>query len=103
MAAYVKAIKTSELADGTKKTVVVNNARLMIANVGGKFFAMDDACTHKGCSLGTEGTVIGSVVTCGCHGGKFNMTTGKVLAPPPLTDETSYTVKVEGDDVFVLI
>jgi 3-phenylpropionate/trans-cinnamate dioxygenase ferredoxin subunit len=91
------------LASGNKKTVVVAGVRLMIANVGGEFFAIADACTHLGCSLGTEGKLAGTTVTCGCHGGQFNVTTGTVLAAPPVKDETTYPVKVEGDDVLVLV
>ena len=103
MGNYVKVINKSDLANGEKKTVFAGGKRLMIANVGGEFFAIDDTCTHKGCSLGTEGKLTGSTVTCGCHGGQFNVVTGKVIAPPPMTDETSYTVKTEGDDVMVLV
>jgi 3-phenylpropionate/trans-cinnamate dioxygenase ferredoxin component len=103
MTQYSKAIKKSELASGEKKSILVSGKRLMIANVGGEFFAIDDACTHVGCSLGTQGKLAGSVVTCGCHGGQFNVTTGKVLAAPPTKDETSYPVKIEGDDVLVSV
>lgn len=103
MGNYVKAIRKSELASGNKKTVVVAGVRLMIVNVGGEFFAIADACTHLGCSLGTEGKLAGTTVTCGCHGGQFNVTTGKVLAPPSVKDETTYPIKVEGDDVLVLV
>jgi 3-phenylpropionate/trans-cinnamate dioxygenase ferredoxin subunit len=103
MGNYVKVISKSELASGEKKTVFANDKRLMVANIGGEFFAMDDACTHKRCSLGMQGKLAGSIVTCGCHGGQFNVTTGKVIAPPPPTDERVYPVKVEGDDVMVLV
>ena len=103
MSTYVKAIKKTELADGAKKTIVVAGKRLMLANVGGEFFAIDDTCTHVGCSLGTKGKLNGSTVTCGCHGGQFDVTTGKVISPPPQKDATSYPVKAEGDDVLVSI
>jgi 3-phenylpropionate/trans-cinnamate dioxygenase ferredoxin component len=103
MANYVKALKKSELASGEKKTVVVAGKKIMIANIGGEFFAIDDTCTHAGCSLGTEGALAGSVITCGCHGGQFNVTSGKVVGPPPSKDEISYAVKVEGDDVMVSV
>lgn len=102
METYVKAIKKTDLASGTKKTVFVAGKRLMIANIGGEFFAIDDACTHAGCSLGTQGKLDGSIVTCGCHGGQFDVTSGSVVAPPPSKDATSYAVKVEGDDVLLL-
>lgn len=103
MAQYVKVIKKSELASGAGKTVFVAGKKLMIANVGGKFFAMDDVCTHAGCSLGTEGILKGSIMTCGCHGGQFDVTTGKVVTLPPTKDEISYPVTVEGDDVLVAV
>lgn len=103
MADYVKAMKTSELSSGAKKTVLVSGKRLMIANVGGDFFAIDDACSHAGCSLGGEGTLNGNKVACGCHASSFDLATGRVLSPPASENQTSYQVKVEGDDVLVLV
>ena len=103
MTQYVKAIKKSELANGVKRTVLVAGKRLMIANIGGEFFAIDDACTHLGCSLGTEGTLAGSIITCGCHGGQFDVTSGNVVVPPPQKKVTSYPVRIEGDDVLVSV
>ncbi len=103
MAQYTNVLKKSELASGEKKTVVVAGKHLMIANIGGEFFAIDDACTHVGCSLGTEGSLSGSTITCGCHRGQFNVTNGKVLKAPPVKDVQTYTVKVEGDNVLVLV
>jgi nitrite reductase/ring-hydroxylating ferredoxin subunit len=103
MAKYTKALNKSDLVSGAKKTVNVAGKQLMIANIDGEFFAIDDACTHKGCSLGKEGMLNGSVVTCGCHGGQFDVTNGKVVAAPPSTDEAFYPVRVEGDDVMVLV
>lgn len=101
MATFVNVLKKSDLAPGKKKSVFVSGKRIMIANVGGEFFAMDDMCTHAGCSLGSEGSLDGSIVTCGCHGGQFDVKTGKVVALPPEIDEKVYDVKVEGDDVMV--
>ena len=103
MATYVKAIKKSEMASGAKKTVVVAGKKIMIANINGEFFAIDDACTHAGCSLGAEGILSGSTITCGCHAGQFSATTGKVITPPTTKDAKTYNVKVEGDDVLVLV
>ena len=103
MTQYTKAIRKSALADGEKITVTVSGKHLMIANVGGNFFAVDDACTHAGCSLGGMGKLKGSTITCGCHGGQFNVTDGKVVALPSTVNVTSYPVKIEGDDVMVLV
>lgn len=103
MADFIKLFKTSDLAKGSKKAVFVGGKRLVVANIEGTYFAMDDTCTHAGCSLGSEGYLEGKIITCGCHGGQFDITTGKVVSLPPTVDEHTYEVKVEGDDVMVAI
>lgn len=101
MAQFTKAISVSELPPGVKKTVVMAGKKIAIANVDGKFFAIDDTCTHAQCSLGTEGFLDGSVIICGCHGAQFDVTSGKVLSLPAPTDVASYETKVENGDVYV--
>ncbi|KKR87330.1 hypothetical protein A2875_02885 [Candidatus Gottesmanbacteria bacterium RIFCSPHIGHO2_01_FULL_46_14] len=98
---FVKVISKGDLPAGSMKTFMVGNKPVAIANVDGEYFAVSDICTHEHCSLGTEGFLDGSVITCGCHGGQFDVTTGKVLALPPPADVSSYEVKVEGDDVLI--
>ena len=67
--------KASEIASGQMTCVEVGGERMVIANVGGVFHGISDTCTHRGCSL-SEGTLGGTVVTCPCHGGQFDVTTG---------------------------
>ena len=97
----IKAAKTADIENGTMKTVRVNGKAIVVANVDGEFFAIDDTCSHEECSLGTEGFLDGSSVICGCHGSSFDVTTGKVLSLPAPTDVASYKVKVEGEDIYI--
>lgn len=99
--ALTKAASMSEVPPGFKKTVFLSGKRIMIANVDGEFFAVDDTCTHAQCSLGGEGFLDSNVVMCGCHGAQYDVTNGKVLALPAVEDLSSYPTKVEGNDVFV--
>ncbi|MBI4062516.1 non-heme iron oxygenase ferredoxin subunit [Candidatus Gottesmanbacteria bacterium] len=100
---FVKAASIKEIAPGSMKTVRVGGKPIALANVDGQFFAVSDTCTHEQCSLGTEGFLDGSIITCGCHGSQFEVTTGKVLSLPAPTNVASHEVKVEGDDVLVKI
>ncbi|MBI5619948.1 non-heme iron oxygenase ferredoxin subunit [Candidatus Gottesmanbacteria bacterium] len=95
--------KVSELTPGSMKTVNVSGKRIAVANIDGQYFAIDDACSHVGCSLGSEGFLDGTTVTCGCHGAQFDITNGKVLALPAVSDVSSYEVTVEGDMVSVAV
>lgn len=103
MARYIKAFSVSDFPSGGMKTVVVGGKKLAIANVEDEFFAIDDACSHVQCSLGEEGFLDGNVVTCGCHGATFDVTSGKVMSLPAVTDVASYPVKIDGEDILVEI
>jgi nitrite reductase/ring-hydroxylating ferredoxin subunit len=43
------------------------------------------------------------VVTCGCHGAQFDVTTGAVLAPPAPEPVNAYRVRVDQDDLMLEI
>ncbi len=51
---------------------------ILLANAGGKLFAVTDKCPHLGCSL-AKGQLDGTVVTCPCHGSTFDVTTGSLI------------------------
>lgn len=101
MADFVPVAKISDVPAGKMKSFVTGGKQIAIANVDGKYFAIDDLCTHAQCSLGGEGVLEGKNVTCGCHGSTFDVTNGKVKSPPATKNESSYEVKVEGDSIFV--
>ncbi len=103
MADFVSAIKVSELPNNTKKSVFVSGKRIMLVNADGHYFAMDDTCSHAGCSLGGEGFVEGKTITCGCHGSQFDLATGQVVAPPATVPMKVYKVKIEGDALFIAL
>lgn len=83
------------------KTCVVEGKSIALANVDGAFFAVDDACTHSKCSLGSEGMMDGNAVVCGCHGAQFDVTTGKVMTLPATVDLKTYETKTEDGSVYV--
>jgi len=94
---FVTAIKTSEIPAGGITAIDVRGIRVAVANVGGTYYAFDDACTHEQCSLAEEGELEGTTVTCTCHGSEFDVRTGKVLAPPATLPVKMYPVRVAGD------
>jgi nitrite reductase/ring-hydroxylating ferredoxin subunit len=75
-------------------------ARIALANVAGTVFAIDDTCTHRGCSLG-DGKLDGSTVQCACHGSRFDVTTGAVVRGPAEEPVRSYPVQVTNGEVQV--
>ena len=93
--------KTSDIPPGKMLKVSSNGKEILVANMDGKYFAMDDTCTHKGASL-SEGTLEGSTVTCPRHGSTWDCKTGKLMDfATKLKDLASYKVAVESDSVFI--
>ena len=76
---FVEVGKVSEISDGKMKHMEVDGKEVLIANVGGKFYAISDRCGHMNALL-SMGNLTGNIVTCPFHGAKYDVTTGKKLS-----------------------
>ena len=92
--------QVKDVQPGTIQGFRSGETKIMIANIGGKFSAIGDKCTHRGCSL-SKGRLVGEVVTCPCHGSQFNVKTGAVVKGPAAEPEPVYPVTVEADGLWV--
>ena len=93
--------RTSEITPGKMIKVSIDGRDILVANINGKYCAVNDSCTHSGSSL-SEGKLEGCTITCGWHAAEFDCKTGKFLKfPMKLRDLTSYNIIVESDNVFV--
>jgi len=97
---YVKVGQVGDFPAGSLKKVTVSGEDVVVANVAGKLYAITNKCTHRGGPL-DEGGLEGSAVTCPWHGGQFDLTTGKVLEPPPLKEEVCFEVMIEASNVLL--
>jgi nitrite reductase (NADH) small subunit len=87
-----------EVPRGTCKVIQAGGKTIALFNIDGAFYAVDNACTHRGGPLG-EGRVDGTVVTCPWHGNRFDVTTGRVITGTRAV--TTYAVHIEGDEVLI--
>jgi len=78
MGTFVPAAKTSELKSGAMKQVNVQGHELLIAQVGGKYYAADNRCLHMGGNL-SQGNLEGTIVTCPRHGSQFDLQDGHAV------------------------
>lgn len=97
---FVKVGKLSDFSEGKLKKVQVAGEDVVVANILGRIYAMTATCTHRGGPL-DEGEVDGTTVICPWHGGQFDVTTGKVVSPPPKKDEVTFDVQIQGSDVLL--
>jgi nitrite reductase/ring-hydroxylating ferredoxin subunit len=87
-------------ATGTASVVTIDDVAVALVEAGGQLRAFDDTCTHRGCSL-AEGTVDAISVTCPCHHGRFDLSSGIPLDGPPTEAIRVRIVRRDGDRVLV--
>ncbi len=103
---YRRVCTTTDIPEGTMSKLDLGDREVMIANVGGRFYASETWCTHQRSDL-SMGLLSDKVVMCPLHQARFNLDNGKVLEGPSGDDPstiptlTTYEVKVEGTDVLV--
>lgn len=96
-----KVAKVGDVGEGELKKVDINGEPVALFNVGGKFYATSNICTHEHCELDENHLMHGDVVECTCHGSQFDVKTGANVLPPAAESLKTYHVSVEGEDVFV--
>jgi nitrite reductase/ring-hydroxylating ferredoxin subunit len=97
---FITVGETSEVPDGEARAFEIGGRRVAVARVGGSWFAFDDTCTHRLCSL-ADGEVEATSIVCPCHGSEFDMGTGAVLTPPATIPIATFAVRIEGDQIRV--
>jgi nitrite reductase/ring-hydroxylating ferredoxin subunit len=97
--AFLRAARKDEIPAGTIREFQVDGKTVALANVGGRFHAIDNTCLHRGGPLG-QGVLDGCLVTCPWHGWQYDVTSGKIAANPAV-GVTCYAVEVRGEDIFV--
>jgi nitrite reductase/ring-hydroxylating ferredoxin subunit len=96
---FVLAAKIADVPVGSVHEVQVAGKAVALANVDGKFFAINNTCLHRGGPL-VEGSLQGKTVTCPWHGWEYDVTTGKLLQNPTM-GVACYATEVRGEEVFV--
>lgn len=82
---HVEVAKTNEIANRQMKHVEVKGKEILIANIDGKFYALNDRCGHMNALLSMGNIANDNIVTCPFHGARFDITTGKKVKEPVLT------------------
>jgi nitrite reductase/ring-hydroxylating ferredoxin subunit len=124
--AFVEVAKLDEVPVGKMKHIELNGKEIMIVNLDGKFYVLNDRCSHTNAPL-SMGHIQDSILTCPMHGARFDITTGKKVSDPKMPsfnidslpvnmqkymeyagqllsriktyDQDSYEVRVEGNSI----
>ena len=92
----------TEVADGEAKRFELGTLGIAVVRLGEDWYAIGDRCTHQDVSL-AEGEVLAGTLELECwkHGSCFSLVDGRPSSLPATKSTPVFTVKIEGDDVFV--
>jgi nitrite reductase/ring-hydroxylating ferredoxin subunit len=102
MAKFKRVASVTSIPSGSGGIFAVGGKKIAVYNVEGVFYAVDNACSHRGGPLG-EGSLRSTTITCPWHGAQFDVTSGQVIGPPASAGITTYATKVDEDSVWVAI
>jgi len=100
MSDWIKICTTSEVLPGEYRLVDIEGTLIAVFNIDGKFYAIEDVCTHDGGEL-AGGEIHGHEIECPRHGARFDVRTGAATCPPAYEPTKKFPVKVENRIVYV--
>lgn len=117
MSDYESVGGVAEFADPSSTLVEVDDEAVVLIHAAGKFYALDDVCTHDGGPLSDgplvghgegehgeeEGGALTPSIACPRHGAKFALATGEALTFPATKPTRVHDVKIEDGQVFVCL
>ncbi len=66
----------------------------------GRYFALDDTCTHEDASL-ADGWIEGVEVECPIHSARFSLCSGAALCLPASIPARTHKVELRGDEIWL--
>lgn len=94
MSDWVRVCRPEELAPGEHRVVDVDGAMVAVFNLAGRYYAIEDVCTHDGGTL-TGGPIQGEEIVCPRHGARFCIRTGAALSAPAFEDTATFPIREE--------
>ncbi|MBW8850861.1 MAG: non-heme iron oxygenase ferredoxin subunit [Xanthomonadales bacterium] len=101
MSDWVFVCPTEQLLPGEKATVWADDTPILVVNLDGELYAVEDKCTHDEFELSsgdvdpTEGSI-----TCVLHGARFDLRDGRALCAPAYEPVAKFPVKIEHGGVW---
>lgn len=100
MGEYVKIAEIKDALKNQMQVFSVKGQEILLINLEGKFYAVDNRCPHMGYPL-YFGRLEGAILRCGFHNAKFDVITGRSLNE--ITDKPLriFKLKIHDSKMFV--
>ena len=97
---FVKVAELGEVAPGAMIMVSLDRNQILLANVNGRLYAINNMCSHKMGRL-AKGRLDDIEVVCPFHQARFSVVTGEALTSPATKSLQTYEVRISGEDILI--
>ena len=91
--------KVSEVPNFGKKVISVSGREILLVNVKGNIYAVENDCPHQGSPM-SAAIVKDGYISCPRHGYRFSLTDGSCAEHPECTLAT-FPVQLNGDEISI--
>lgn len=99
---WVWVAAAAEIAPGEMRSAWADDLAVVVVNVDGQLYAMEDKCSHEDFELsaGAFDAAAGSL-ECVLHGARFDVRSGEPLCPPAYEPVRKLAVERRSDGIYV--
>jgi 3-phenylpropionate/trans-cinnamate dioxygenase ferredoxin subunit len=97
---YFPVISFDDLIPGERIFIEVDDMSVVLFNIAGDVYALEDRCTHDDGPLG-EGELEGFEIVCPRHGARFDVRDGKALTLPAIEPTRYFPVRVVDNQIEI--
>jgi 3-phenylpropionate/trans-cinnamate dioxygenase ferredoxin subunit len=97
---FITIANVNDLPPGERLFIEIDQNSIVVFNLAGQYFAIDDVCSHDGGPVG-DGELDGMEIVCPRHGARFDIRTGRVRSLPAVEDISAYPVRVVQDEIQI--
>ena len=95
----IKVCHVNDLPEKSAKVIMVHDTPIAVFNAGGKIFAWDNRCPHRGASLG-DGYITNTTVQCKFHLWEFDIEKECAVANETIKLK-SFPIAIKGQHIFL--
>jgi nitrite reductase (NADH) small subunit len=95
----IRLCAVEDVPEGEGRAIDLDGRRLAVFRAEEGWFALDDACPHRGGPL-ADGIVASRTVICPLHERRFDLETGQTLGGGPCV--RAHSLAVHGNDVYLM-
>ncbi|WP_297800642.1 non-heme iron oxygenase ferredoxin subunit [Arenimonas sp. GDDSR-1] len=89
----------AELLPGEHTVCFDGDTAILVCNIDGEIYALEDKCTHQDFEL-SPGKLDGAEIECVLHGARFDVRTGQALCAPAYAPVPKFPVRIDNGMIY---